>query len=129
VLFPQSLDLASILLRLAIGSLFVYHGYPKLTKMRKGEWMKQVGMPSVLVPFGGFVEFFGGLGLLLGLLTPIVAVLSALWMLSTIWFSIAKVKKKFMGGYELDIVLLLAALALAFIGGGSFSIDNLIGLA
>jgi putative oxidoreductase len=129
VLFPQSLDLASILLRLTIGSLFLYHGYPKLTKMRKGEWMKQVGMPSALVPFGGFVEFFGGLGLLLGLLTPIVAVLFALWMLSTTWFSIAKVKKKFMGGYELDIVILLAALALAFIGGGTFSIDHLIGLA
>jgi putative oxidoreductase len=129
VLFPQSLDLASIVLRLAIGSLFVYHGYPKLTKMRKGEWMKQIGMPTALVPFGGFVEFFGGLGLLLGLLTPIIAILSALWMLSTTWFSIAKAKKKFMGGYELDVVLLLAGLALAFIGGGTFSIDHLIGLA
>jgi putative oxidoreductase len=97
--------------------------------MRKGEFMKTIGMPTALVPFGGFVEFFGGLGLLLGLLVPIVAILSALWMLSTIWFSIAKVKKKFMGGYELDIVLFLAALALAFIGGGTFSIDHLIGLA
>lgn len=129
MVFSQSLDLASILLRLAIGLLFVYHGYPKLTKTRKGEWMKQVGMPTALVPFGGFVELFGGLGLLLGLLTPIVAILSALWMLSTTWFSIAKVKKKFMGGYEFDILMLLAALALAFIGGGTFSIDHLIGLA
>lgn len=127
--FPQSLDLASILLRLAIGLLFIYHGYPKLTKMRKGEWMKQVGMPTALVPLGGFVEFFGGLGLLFGLLTPIIAVLSALWMLSTTWFSIVKVKKKFQGGYEFDVLMLLAALALGFIGGGTFSIDHLIGLA
>ena len=129
MIFPQSLDIASVLLRLAIGLLLVYHGYPKLTKMRKGEWMKQVGMPTGLVPFGGFVEFFGGLGLLLGLLTPIVGVLSALWMLSTTWFSIVKVKKKFMGGYEFDILMLFAALALTFIGGGTFSIDHLIGLA
>jgi putative oxidoreductase len=129
MLFPQSLDLASILLRLAVGTVFIYHGYPKLTSMRKGEFMKSMGMPTVLVPFGGFVEFFGGLGLLLGLLTPIVATLSAVWMLSTTWFSIAKIKKKFMGGYELDIVLFLATLALAFIGGGTYSIDHLIGLA
>ena len=129
MLFPQNLDTASILLRLAVGSLFLYHGYPKLTSMRKGEFMKSVGMPTGLVPLGGFLEFFGGLGLLFGLLTPIIAVLAALWMLSTTWFSIAKVKKKYMGGYELDVTLILLSLALAFIGGGTFSIDHLIGLA
>ena len=128
MIFPQSLDLASILLRLAVGTLFIYHGYPKLTSMRKGEFMKSVGMPTGLVPFGGFVEFFGGLGLLVGLLTPIIAVLAALWMLSTTWFSIAKIKKKYMGGYELDITMILLSLAIAFIGGGTFSIDHLIGL-
>jgi len=128
VIFPQSLDLASILLRFAVGTLFIYHGYPKLTSMRKGEFMKSVGMPTGLVPFGGFVEFFGGFGLLVGLLTPIIAVLAALWMLSTTWFSIAKIKKKYMGGYELDITMVLVSLALAFIGGGAFSIDHLVGL-
>ena len=128
MIFPQSLDLASILLRLAVGTLFIYHGYPKLTSMRKGEFMKSVGMPTGLVPFGGFVEFFGGLGLLVGLLTPIIAVLAALWMLSTTRFSIAKIKKKYMGGYELDITMILLSLAIAFIGGGTFSIDHLIGL-
>ena len=128
MIFPQSLDLASILLRLAVGTLFIYHGYPKLTSMRKGEFMKSVGMPTGLVPFGGFVEFFAGLGLLVGLLTPIIAVLAALWMLSTTWFSIAKIKKKYMGGYELDITIILLSLALAFIGGGTFSIDHLIRL-
>ena len=127
MLFPVNLDIASLLLRVAIGTLLVYHGYPKLTSMRKGEFMKSVGMPTALVPFAGFVEFFGGLGLLIGLLTPIVAVLSALWLLSTTWFSIAKVKKKYMGGYELDVTLVLLTLALAFIGGGLFSLDHLLG--
>ena len=128
MLFPQNFDIASILLRLAVASLFVYHGYPKLTSMRKGEFMKTVGMPTGLVPFGGVVEFFGGLGLLIGLFTPIIAVLAGLWMLATTWFSIAKIKKKYMGGYELDITMVLLSLALAFIGGGTFSIDHLIGL-
>ena len=90
--------------------------------------MKTVGMPTGLVPFGGVVEFFGGLGLLIGLFTPIIAVLAGLWMLATTWFSIGKIKKKYMGGYELDITMVLLSLALAFIGGGTFSIDHLIGV-
>ncbi len=130
MLTPQYADVTSILLRLAIGTLFMIHGYPKLSSQRKtGEdWMKKMGMPTAIIPLGGFVEFFGGLGLLLGILTPIIAVLAALWMLSTLWFSTAKLKKKYMGGYEIDITLFLAALALAFIGGGTHSIDHLIGL-
>ena len=126
-----SSDLASLILRLAIGTLFIIHGYPKLTSAQRkqgGAWMKSVGMSATMVPLGGFVEFFGGIALILGLLTPIVAVLSALWMLSTTWFSISKVKKKYAGGYEIDVTLFLAALALALLGSGIFSIDHLLGL-
>ena len=129
MLFPQSLDVASVLLRLAVGTLFMYHGYPKLVKQGQGGWLKSMGMPEALVPFAGVVEFFGGLAVLLGLLTPLIGVLAALWMLATTWFSKAKLKKKYMMGYELDITLALLALALASIGGGTFSIDHLIGLA
>ena len=129
MLFAQFVDLASIILRLAIGSAFMIHGYPKLkpNEQAKG-WMKSMGMPVALVPFAGVVEFFGGLGLVLGILTPIIAFLSALWMLSTTWLSVTKIKKKYAGGLEIDITLLLAALALTFLGGGTFSIDHLIGL-
>src|SRR2546425_6669105 len=126
-----SVDLSSLILRLAVGTLFIIHGYPKLTSAQRkqgGAWMKSVGMSATMIPFGGFVEFFGGIALILGLLTPIVAVLSALWMLSTTWFSISKVKKKYAGGYEIDVTLFLAALALALLGSGIFSIDQLLGL-
>jgi uncharacterized membrane protein YphA (DoxX/SURF4 family) len=49
-------------------------------------------------------------------------------MLSTTWLSVTKIKKKYAGGLEIDITLLLASLALTFLGGGTFSIDHLIGL-
>ncbi len=130
-LFGSSVDFSSLILRLAVGTLFLIHGYPKLTSAQRkqgGAWLKSVGMSAAMVPLGGFVEFFGGIALILGLLTPIVAVLSALWMLSTTWFSISKVKKKYAGGYEIDVTLLLAALALALLGSGIFSIDHLLGL-
>ena len=129
MLFAQYADLASIILRLAIGSAFMIHGYPKLKPNEQGKgWMKSMGMPAALIPFAGVVEFFGGLGLILGILTPIIAFLAALWMLSTTWLSVTKIKKKYAGGLEVDITLLLASLALTFLGGGTFSIDHLIGL-
>ena len=130
-LFGSSVDLPSLILRLAIGTLFIVHGYPKLTAAQRtqgGAWMKSMGMPAAMVPFGGVVEFFGGLALILGILTPIVAALAALWMLSTTWLVTTKAKKKYVGGYEIDITLLLASLALALLGSGIYSIDHLLGL-
>jgi len=129
MLFAQYVDLASIILRLAVGSAFMIHGYPKLGRNEQGKgWMRSMGLPVALIPFAGVVEFLGGLGLILGIITPIIAFLSALWMLSTTWLSVTKIKKKYQGGLEVDITLFLAALALTFLGGGTFSIDHLIGL-
>jgi uncharacterized membrane protein YphA (DoxX/SURF4 family) len=129
-LFGVNPDIASLILRLALGSLFIIHGYPKLTSGRKqgGEWMKSMGLPAGMVGFAGFVEFFGGLGLVLGLLTPIVAVLFAIWMVGTTWLATSKLKKKYMGGWELDLTLLLVSLALATLGSGMLSLDHLLGI-
>jgi putative oxidoreductase len=76
----------------------------------------------------GVAEFFGGIALLLGILTQIVTALFVLWTIATTWLSAVKMKKKFAGGYEFDIVLLLAALALAVLGGGLVSLDYLLGI-
>ena len=121
-------SVASLLLRLAIGIVFVIHGYPKLTKGRKGtaEWLKSIGFPGGFATLAGVAEFFGGIALLLGSLTQITAALFVLWTIATTWLSIVKIKKKFAGGYELDIILLLAALALAVLGGGRISFDYLL---
>lgn len=123
-----NLNTTSLLLRLGLGSIFMIHGYPKLKNGGKGagQWLHGMGIPYGFGLFAGVVEFFGGLALLIGLLTPIVAVLFALWMLSTTWLSVAKMKKKFVGGYELDVLLLILALALAVTGGGIFSLDHLL---
>src|SRR3989442_14200566 len=112
--FGSPVGLPSLLLRLAIGPLFIKHGFPKLAEAQRaqgGAWMKSMGMPAAMIPFAGVVEFFGGLALILGILTPIVAALSALWMLSTTWLVTTKAKKTYVGGYEIDITLVLDALA------------------
>lgn len=127
-LFGIHLSIVAFILRIAIGSLYIYHGYPKLGGARKGtaEWLKSIGFPGGLAMFAGVVEFFGGIALVLGVLTSIIAALSALWMIATTWLSMTKIKKKYAGGYELDITLLLVSLALAAIGGGRLSLDYLL---
>jgi putative oxidoreductase len=75
------------------------------------------------------LEFFGAIALILGLLTQIVAVLFVLEMVATTIFSKVKLQKKFVLGYELDVVYAAFALVLAILGPGAFSIDKLIGLA
>ncbi len=128
--FGVNVGIAALLLRLATGALFAIHGYPKLGANRKAAagWMKSMGMPAGLATFAGIVEFLGGIALLLGLFTPIIAALFAPYMLSTAWLQKAKMKKKYAGGYELDVTLAIASLALAAIGSGSFSVDHLLGL-
>jgi putative oxidoreductase len=125
------ISVAALLLRLVIGAVFIIHGYPKFSaEQRKqgGEWMKSMGLPAGFILFGGIVEFFGGIALVLGILTQLIALLFALWMLSTTWLGKVKMKKKFAGGYEVDIILLVASLALAAIGAGAFSLDHLLGI-
>jgi len=129
--FGVHISVAALLLRLVIGVVFVTHGYPKFsTEQRKqgGQWMKSMGLPSGFILLGAIVEFFGGIALLLGILTQIIAALFAIWMLATTVLSKGKMKKKFVGGYEVDIILLFASLALAAIGPGALSIDHLLGM-
>jgi uncharacterized membrane protein YphA (DoxX/SURF4 family) len=124
-------SVAALMLRLVIGFVFILHGYSKFGAAQRkqgGEWMKSMGLPSGLILFGAVVEFFGGLAILLGILTQIIAVLFALWMLSTTWLRKAKMKNKFVGGYEVDVILLVASLALAALGAGALSINHLLGI-
>jgi len=129
-LFGSDANLASLVLRLAVGILFIVHGYPKLTSQRKmgAEFMKSTGMPTWMASFAGVAEFFGGLALILGLLTPVISLLFVLWMISTTWFAKAKLHKKLQGGYEFDISLLAASLAIVILGSGIYSIDHLLGI-
>ena len=75
------------------------------------------------------LEVFGGLALILGFLTQIVAVLFVLEMIATTIFSKMKLKRNFMSGYELDVAYAAFALVLALLGPGVWSLDHLLGWA
>ena len=131
-------DLGLLGLRLALGLVFLGHGAQKGFGAFGGPGLEgttgfigSLGLRPArfwaLAAAGG--ELLAGLLLVLGLFTP----LAALLVVATMAVAIAKVhgtKGFFLqnGGYEYNLVLLISALALAATGPGALSIDGLLGL-
>jgi putative oxidoreductase len=121
--------LALLLLRLALGTVFISHGYPKLfTHTREiMQVFEHMGFAGYFVYIAGAVEFFGGAVLILGLFTRVAALLltsemaMALWRVHLPQGPITMVKN-----YEFPLVLAAAAFTLATVGAGLISIDQAI---
>jgi putative oxidoreductase len=129
---PISPDLAALVGRLVLGAIFIAHGWPKIKDVRKTQdFVKGTGWPQgeTFAVLFTLLEFFGGIALILGFLTQIVAFLFFLEMIATTIFSKTKLNKKFILGYELDVGYAVFALVLALIGPGGWSIDRLLSLA
>lgn len=132
MIFPTYPDAAALVARVALGALFLTHGWPKIRDIRKPmAFVKGTGWPGgdVFAVLFTILEFFGGLALILGFLTQFVAALFALEMLATTIFSKQKLGRKFAGGYELDVAYLVFALVVALLGPGVWSLDRLLGIA
>ncbi len=129
--FLESTDLASLVLRLFVGGLMILHGWPKIKNPKQtAGWIASTGW-TWAVGFSyafAFLEFFGGIALVLGLLTRVVGILFVLEMIATTIFAQKKLGKKLMSGWELDLLYLAGALALVFLGAGAWSLDALLGL-
>ncbi len=122
-------DWGIFFLRFVLGLLLVRHGWPKLKDLKAtGENFGKMGFKPGRFwgTLAGLLEFFGGLALIFGLFTQIVATLFVLEFAVIL----LKVKRKsgFVGGYELDLLIFVAALLLALIGGGALSLDGLLGI-
>ena len=116
-----------LLLRLAAGTAFMFHGWPLIQK--PFHWMgPEAPMPGIFQALAAFSEFFGGLAWILGLLTP----LASLGLLSTMTVAVYTHLSKgdpFVGrgsSYELASVYGCVALLLILIGPGRFSMDALL---
>ncbi|CAN5879464.1 DoxX family protein [soil metagenome] len=119
------------LLRIITGSVFAAHGYQKVFVYGmagvQGAFTKMgAPMPTVTGPLIAWLEFFGGIALIIGFLTRLVALGLVLDMLGAIL--IVHVANGFFlpKGYEFVLLLLAASLALMFGGPGSLSIDSII---
>lgn len=114
-----------LILRVIFGLIFIVHGWPKLSNIKK-TWVDFDAMGFKPGIFWGtivaFLETIGGFLLILGLITQLMALLLAFQMIvATVWK--LKNKARFVGGYELDIILIAIGIALAVLGPGDTSLD------
>jgi putative oxidoreductase len=127
-------SLGPLVLRVPVGLILTAHGAQKLFAWfggyglaGTGQWMASIGLePGYLMALlAGSAEFFGGLALLLGVLTRPAAAVTAVTMLVAI-FSAHIGNGLFLSnnGYEYGLTLLAVALALVVMGGGRFSVDH-----
>jgi putative oxidoreductase len=116
--------LGLLLLRLVLGIIFIWHGYPKLTHPNAMHGMfVQHGLSGYFVTIAGVPEVFGGGLLILGFLTRIAALLLAIEMGVAIWKVHSAGGYLAVHNYEFPLVLAAACFALATVGAGRASVD------
>ena len=126
---PQRREIGLALLRIILGVVFFAHGYIKFFKMGMDGvvgFFTNLGIPAPTVAAWGvtLLEMVGGVALILGIFTPVIGALFAIEMAGVIFF--AKRGAGFFApkGYEFELTLLVASLALALSGAGAYSLDK-----
>jgi putative oxidoreductase len=118
--------LGLLLLRVALGVIFVYHGYPKLFGHTRDAMQSfaRLGFPGYFVYIAGVIEFFGGCMLIAGLFTRLAGLLLAVEMVVGLWGAHKIIANPTaVGNYELPLVLAVSTFALATVGAGLISFD------
>ena len=126
----------AFVLRVPVGIILAAHGAQKLFGWFGGygldgtaQWMGSIGLqPGYLMALlAGAGEFFGGLMLVLGLLTRLGAALNVVAMaVALFWVHAANGFFLSNHGYEYALALLAATASLLVMGGGKASVDGLL---
>ena len=127
----RQLAIGLTVLRVSLGAIFIMHGGQKLFVYGfagvSGAFAQMgIPLPGLLGPFTAFVEFVGGIALVLGLLTRLAAVGIGGTMLAAILT--VHIKGGFFSptGVEFPLSLLGAAIMLVISGAGEFSLDAIV---
>ena len=127
--WPASTSLALLVLRLAVGAVFIAHGAQKVFVYGlagTGGSFADMGVPlaEIAGPVVGLVELIGGVFLVIGLATRLVgAALAVNMLVATLLVHLSAGIFAAEGGYELTLVLGASALALVLSGAGRLSVD------
>jgi len=120
--------LGLLVLRLALGLIFLYHGWQKLftNPHHYAEIFAQLGFANGTSYAIGALEVFGGVLLAVGFFTRPVALLFTAEMAVAIWKVHSKKGYLAVNEYEFALIMGAAALALATCGPGGISLDELL---
>jgi putative oxidoreductase len=133
-----AVDLATLILRLALGVIMISHGIPKIKKREVlgKKWSEHYGVPKATVWLTGILQIVGGLTLLVGLFTSLTALILTLDMLAALFIcifnshhrepfnSVSPVK-----GWDVNLLLVASLVAVLVLGGGKWSLDALLSLS
>jgi putative oxidoreductase len=127
---PSARDAALLVARLLLGVVLIAHGWQKVVSNGLGataEGFGKMGVPlaPVSAAYAGIVELVGGALLLVGAGTALVGVLVVLDMLgAALLVHVGNGVMASDGGWELVGVIGAAALLLAAVGAGRYSVDH-----
>lgn len=126
--FERLRPVASLIGRLVVGAIMLAHGWmkviPRGSLYNFAHFVAHLGLPYWLGYVAAFTEFFGGIALILGLLTPLAAIGVAIDM------AVAIVKVHLhrgltgSGGFEFPLSVLALALLLLADGPGYLALDH-----
>jgi putative oxidoreductase len=120
----------ALLLRLALGSAMIFHGYQKVSSHaalhHHVHYVVTLGLPYWLGYVSAFTEFVGGILVVLGLLTRLASGLIAINMLVALLT--VGIHQGF-GSYNYLAALAAIAFMLCFYGAGAFALDRRLGLS
>jgi len=117
-------DLGILCIRIALGAVFIYHGWAKIGSMEQTiGFFASLGFASFLAYFVAWAELIGGIALVAGFLVRYAGILlSAVMVVAVVKVHLANGFNVATGGYEFALTLLLGSLALIFLGSGAYSL-------
>jgi putative oxidoreductase len=119
-------DLGVLFMRVAIGLVFLTHGYQKLQGMDQiVAFFGMIGFAPFLAYFVAWSEVIGGILLIAGLFTRYAGiVLTIIMAVAVVHVHWARGYWLSDGGYEYALTLMLGALAMVFMGSGKYSVAH-----
>jgi putative oxidoreductase len=118
------------LLRIALASVFIFHGWGKV--MNLGGFSEMLGLPVAVIALVTFAELAGGIGIIAGAFTKdlitrlsglalVPVLLGAIFMVHWGRWNFVPAEDFPMGGMEFQVVLLLMALYFLVMGNAGLS--------
>ncbi|MFJ5758912.1 DoxX family protein [Neobacillus sp. NPDC093182] len=124
-------EIGAFILRITLGAIFFIHGVVKFQGgiENTAGWFESLGLPGVTAYGVALLEIIGGILLIVGLATRLVAALFALLMIGAtvkVKLAIGLLGNGQMAGYELDLAFLAIAVYLVINGSKLFSLSKLL---
>jgi putative oxidoreductase len=109
-------------LRIMLGITFLAHRVPSLADFGQVQgFVGRIGLPPEVAFIVATLEIGGAIAMFAGIITRITAALYIVLMLSTTLA--VKLSRGFVGGFEVDMLLLVMAASLIITGPGRISVE------